>query len=266
MKQKHSKGPDGQACNPPTSGRGRGRPRKNPCMKQDPKSEEYFQAVERKGGPVDPITDVKEIFELLFKGSTKYNDYTQLPIYNYMKYFSPNNGAGVGVEPEPVPEDENEDEEQKELPIDKTKWLHDYDNLTESDRVAMKVDEIFALYLYEISKKVNRNFFYICIQYVILFRECLNEIGWQKKQESEQTEGDGAGDEAKPPEDEEKGEFCLENNAEHAPEICNEFVTVFMESKKQIEISKNDQIDLTINFCHWLFEHQFTCSKLTMIS
>jgi len=30
MKQKHSKGPDGELRNPPTSGRGRGRPRKNP--------------------------------------------------------------------------------------------------------------------------------------------------------------------------------------------------------------------------------------------
>jgi hypothetical protein len=29
MKQKHSKGPDGEVRTPPTSGRGRGRPRKN---------------------------------------------------------------------------------------------------------------------------------------------------------------------------------------------------------------------------------------------
>lgn len=29
MKQKHSKGPDGEMRTPPTSGRGRGRPRKN---------------------------------------------------------------------------------------------------------------------------------------------------------------------------------------------------------------------------------------------
>ncbi len=116
-------------------------------------------------------------------------------------------------------------------PIDKNKWKKDYDNLSESDRQSMKVDEIFALYIYEISQKVNRNFFYIVVQYVILFRECLNEIGWQKKLESEQA--DGEGEEEKPTPDEgERGEFCIENNAEHAPEICNEFVTVFMENKK----------------------------------
>ena len=33
MKQKHSKGPDGELRNPPTSGRGRGRPRKNPYQR-----------------------------------------------------------------------------------------------------------------------------------------------------------------------------------------------------------------------------------------
>jgi hypothetical protein len=37
-------------------------------------------------------------------------------------------------------------------------------------------------------------------------------------------------------------QFCLSQNAEHAPEICNEFVTVFMEHKRnaQFDISKPD--------------------------
>jgi len=42
----------------------------------------------------------------------------------------------------------------------------------------MFVDEIFALYLYKISQKVNESFYKIVLTYVILFRECLNEIGW----------------------------------------------------------------------------------------
>lgn len=128
----------------------------------------------------------------------------------------------------------------------------------------MFVDEIFALYLYKISQKVNESFYKIVLTYVILFRECLNEIGWQKKIESEGI---------KLEEDENlkqrigTEQFCLVNNAEHAPEICNEFVTVYMEQKRgSFEITKPDQIDLTINLCHWLFENQFTCSKLTMIS
>ena len=57
------------------------------------------------------------------------------------------------------------------------------------------------------------------------------------------------------------------NSAEHAPEICNEFVTLYMDQNKNLfDIAKPDQIDLTINLCHWLFDNQFTCSKLSMIT
>jgi len=128
----------------------------------------------------------------------------------------------------------------------------------------MKVDEIFALYLYQISRKVNEVFYKTVLTYVILFRECLNDIGWGKRAESEDIKVETN---SQYKHDMETKAFCLYNNAEHAPEICNEFVTVFMENKRgQCEISKPDQIDLTINLCHWLFENQFTCSKLTMIT
>jgi hypothetical protein len=51
-------------------------------------------------------------------------------------------------------------------------------------------------------------------------------------------------------------QFCLANTAEHAPEICNEFVTVYMEDHRSVfSIDRVDCIDLTINLCHWLFEN-----------
>ena len=129
----------------------------------------------------------------------------------------------------------------------------------------MLVEEIFAVYLWKISSRVNSDFYRIVLAYAILFRECLNELGWSKKIESENIKLE---EEPELKERMEKEQFCLTNNAEHAPEICNEFVTVFMEHKRnaQFDITKPDQIDLTINLCHWLFENQFTCSKLTMIS
>ncbi len=118
----------------------------------------------------------------------------------------------------------------------------------------MLVDEIFAVYLWKISTRVNSEFYRIVLAYVILFRECLNELGWSKKIESENIKLE---EEPELKDRMEKEQFCLTNNAEHAPEICNEFVTVFMEHKRnsQFDISKPDQIDLTINLCHWLFEN-----------
>ena len=144
------------------------------------------------------------------------------------------------------------------------KWNRLYDNLNDKDRQDMLVDEIFALYLYRMSNRINQNYYRTVLAYVIFFRECLNEYGWGKKIESEAIRLDNN------PElkyDIETKHFCIVNNAEHAPEICNEFVTVYMEYKKNlIDIPKHDQIDLTINLCHWLFECQFTCSKLTMVA
>lgn len=77
MKQKHSKGPDGELRNPPTSGRGRGRPRKNPYQRLDPRTEDFFKAPEREGGPVDPLCCFKEVFTTIFSFSQQL-DHDQL--------------------------------------------------------------------------------------------------------------------------------------------------------------------------------------------
>jgi len=66
MKQKHSKGPDGELRNPPTSGRGRGRPRKNPYQRLDPRTEDFFKAPERDGGPVDPLCCFEDVYVTIF--------------------------------------------------------------------------------------------------------------------------------------------------------------------------------------------------------
>jgi hypothetical protein len=70
------------------------------------------------------------------------------------------------------------EEDKEEASTSTKKWKRNYDNLTDKDRSEMHVDEIFAHYLYTISRKVNEVFYRTVLTYVILFRECLNEIGW----------------------------------------------------------------------------------------
>lgn len=61
-------------------------------------------------------------------------------------------------------------------------------------------------------------------------------------------------------------EFSVVNNSEHAPEVCNEFVTIYyMENSKTMGINKEDCIDFTRNLCHWLFEECFTASRISLI-
>lgn len=65
-------------------------------------------------------------------------------------------------------------------------WLRNYNSLTEADRNEMKVDEIFALYLFRLSNRVNEEYWKkSALPFVILFRECLNEYGWTKKYDLE---------------------------------------------------------------------------------
>ena len=45
-------------------------------------------------------------------------------------------------------------------------------------------DELFAIYLRHTCWKVNSKFYKNIIMFVLLFRECMNEYGWQKKQEN----------------------------------------------------------------------------------
>jgi len=58
-------------------------------------------------------------------------------------------------------------------------------------------------------------------------------------------------------------EFSKVNTAEYMPEVCNEFVTIFLEQREEY-IDRGDAIDLTLNFCSWLYKKGHTCIKLSM--
>jgi hypothetical protein len=140
-------------------------------------------------------------------------------------------GEGKDEEEKKDGTDGNEEVEDSNEWINKG-WKRNYNKLQVQDKISMLVDEVFALYLYTVSKKVNDTFYRTILAFVILFRECLNEIGWRKLQENE-------ADQYPDIEEKEKQEFCLVNSAEHGPEISNEFVTIYMEKKKGlIEIIK----------------------------
>ena len=96
----------------------------------------------------------------------------------------------------------------------------------------MKADEVLALYLYRLSNRINSDYWRsTALPFVMLFRECLNEYGWSKKLETESINVDAN---PKLRQQIESDQFCLFNGCECAPEICNEFVTVYMEGKLQL--------------------------------
>lgn len=145
-------------------------------------------------------------------------------------------------------------------------------------------DDLFAVYLNEISSKVNQDYFKHVMRFILLFRECLNDLGWKKKYESrarnrlEEIKMAAAVKGANPENEPElyqkelteamksfpvTGEFCEQCDAEFAPEVSNECVARYMEGPH--DVLRDDIVDLTRNFCHWLYLNGFTCTRLIHI-
>ena len=62
-------------------------------------------------------------------------------------------------------------------------------------------------------------------------------------------------------------DFSEEFTCEDAPDISNEFILEFLQTDQMIMgYSKEEAIDLTQNLCQWLYDNNFTCSKLSLIN
>ena len=53
----------------------------------------------------------------------------------------------------------------------------------------------------------------------------------------------------------------MENGAEIAPEICNEFVMKYLPEKKS-KLVRKEAIDLAKALCEWLFKNNYTKIKI----
>ena len=126
-----------------------------------------------------------------------------------------------------------------------------------------KCDEVFAEYLDSVAKFVNKDCYKQVLKFIFLFRECLNHYGERLSKSKLGSGVQPIGYNGKTEENKEE-EYCLVNNAEQAPEVSNEFVTLYLDEVKT-NFGKLDVIELTQNFCCWLFNNGYTCSKLSLI-
>jgi hypothetical protein len=55
--------------------------------------------------------------------------------------------------------------------------------MTDDDKDNLTCDDVFCLYLGDVCKQVNPTYFKIVLKFIILYRDCLNELGWQKRRE-----------------------------------------------------------------------------------
>ena len=226
-KQKHN------TCN--TSGRGRGRPKKE-------NGESFSERL--KYNPLDASYFLKDNR----RGTTNFEDFEKSIIDAFHILYSRNNF------------DRNLNKDMKNYnKIQEHPFLGKF--LLDKHDVNIKIDDekeisdkVFMDYLNKMSLHVNPNYFTTLIIFVTLFREFVNITELKKKNIKENNFNNDV-------------EYTSVNSAEDVPDLSNEFINDFLETdKKLFDFNKEDSIDLTQNFCHWMYENNFTSSKLTLIS
>ena len=103
--------------------------------------------------------------------------------------------------------------------------------------------------LNKMSQFCDDEYFAELVEFVTLFREHANIIN------IDQNYLDGK-------------EYTETNKAEDVPNWSNEFITDFLDPDSKNEdfgFSKEESIDLTQNLCFWMYDNNFTTSKLSLI-
>lgn len=237
--------------------KGRGRPRKAPgCeggstvgARLDPTNDGYMKSEDRAGGPTDPMCGFEDCIRAIFESDQKKRHYAvnciTYPLYEYLSRYSHRITPMGGASDEPV--SEHGTKSAKDV-------KNEISSLAETKRNMMNCEQIFTLYLREFSQMLNSSFYsQKLLKFIIFFRDCLNIYGWQKRAENEMKDFVGKPDFDDKVKDrletyepiKQSSEFTAMNNAEFAPEIANEFVTIYYDTTIAGHLSRNDVIDLT---------------------
>lgn len=123
-------------------------------------------------------------------------------------------------------------------------------NLEKNENKIKNCDEVFFEYLKDISSKCKRDYFVFAFKFVVLFRECINKF---KSNELDKSK-----------------DYTEVYNSDQVPDLCNEFITEFMENADYFglnsEENKNELIEIIQHFCFWLFDNGYTTSRLTLLT
>lgn len=101
-------------------------------------------------------------------------------------------------------------------------------------------DYAFWKYIEYTHSQANRDYFDYVLKFVLLFRECINI--------------------------EKKDNYTTKQSAEIVPDMCNLFISEFMEKNDFYGLDINELIELIQHFCHWLWLNNYTSSRLSLIN
>jgi len=120
-------------------------------------------------------------------------------------------------------------------------------------------DDIFCEFILHISMNTNKSFLMIVLKIVILLRTFINkykniQMEMYKKYFPNKMLGNK--------------EFTEYFDSENVPDLCNEFVSEYLWSFDYFGLNTDNNISEIIEiiqyFCYWLYENNYTTSKLTL--
>jgi hypothetical protein len=115
----------------------------------------------------------------------------------------------------------------------------------------LKMDTIFALFLIDLSEKVIVNFYKTLVVFVELYRDWVNEEGWDMLAKYKRLD---IGE--KPP------LYSSVKNGETIPEFANDFIIRYLPLKCNI-FDRDLAIKITKLMCKWLLNRKLTSYKLS---
>jgi hypothetical protein len=114
-----------------------------------------------------------------------------------------------------------------------------------------KCDETFSFYIQKVARLCKHEYFIKVLKFITLYRECLNFTQIENPKNNKDC----------------RYEYVECNNSEDVPDISNIFIMDYLETDTQgFDFTREEAIDLTQNFCQWLYDNNFTCSKLSLLS
>lgn len=161
--------------------RGRGRPKKDGYYasgpgaggRLDPTNELFLRTEEREGGPIDPVHSFEDNVQLLF--SQKYQSFSQHPMYSYLNQLSYSKTPG-GMQEGNETETKSENDDTRKISF--KDLTHEIQTMTEPRKNMLNCEELMCIYMRECSTQVNESYYSTIMQFLLMFRDCLNMYGW----------------------------------------------------------------------------------------
>ena len=117
------------------------------------------------------------------------------------------------------------------------------------------MEQVFFLYIKDLSDHTNKKYFEFCLKFIILYREFINNFKKdliKKENNIDKNDKDNS--------------YSQLFSAEGVPESFNDFFLDFLIPKSYYGNKENEFMEIAQHFCFWLYDKRYTQSYLTLVN